>query len=343
MPTSLGRVLRQSIALVALLALTLVSIPPDGTAMDGRTGAPRPVRGATIHLASGVVGLAVGDGALWVSGEGVVDRIDPASARVVARIRTPRTGDYSNIAVGLGSVWVTGTLYRSVVYRIDPRADRVVATVHLAGPVQGIAVGAGSVWVTRIRQGPGELLRIDPATDRVAGAPVKVGPGPVQVIYGLHALWVQNSAPPSVMRVDPTTGRVATIGEADAGPGGAFTGGAIATGYGSLWSAYGDNLKRLNPKTGAILASIRIPRALAIAIGGGEEWVFSQPRSRSPTLFNPIRNTAALWEIDPRANRIVGKPLKLKTLDPIAVAASARNLWAADYSSRTVTQFRLVR
>lgn len=340
MPTPLGRVLRQSIALAALLALTLVSIPLDSLAMDGRTGARRPVRSASIHLRSGVVDLAVGDGALWVSGFGVVDRIDPASERVVARIRTPRTEDYSHVAAGLGSVWVTGD--GGVVYRIDPRADQVVVVVHLAGSVQGIAVGAGRVWVARIRQGPGELLRINPVTDRVAGAPVKVGRGPVHVIYGLHAIWVQNTSPSSVMRVDPATGHVATISEADVGSPG-FSAGAIATGYGSLWSAYGGALKRLNPETGAILASIPIPRAEAIAIGGGEVWVLSAPRSRSRTLFYPIKGTAALWEVNPRTNRIVGKPVKLNALQPTALAATAHNVWVADYNSRTVTQFQLVR
>ena len=341
MPRSVGRVLGQSIALVAVLALALVSIPPDGAAIDGRRGAPRPVRGATIRLRSGVVDLTKGDGVLWVAGHGVVYKVDPASGRVVARIRTARTEgyDYSHVAVGLGAVWVTG---ESVVYRMDPHADRVAGIIHLEGSVLGIAVGAGRVWVTRPRQGPGELLRIDPATDRVAGAPLKVGPGPGQVIYGLRALWVQNTSPSSVMRVDPATGHVTTIGEADAGPAG-VSAGAIATGYGSLWSAYGGALTRLNPETGAILASIPIPRAEAIAIGGGEVWALSAPRSRSPTLFCPIKGTAALWEIDPRTNRIVGKPVKLGALEPIALEATVRDVWVADYSSRTVTQFQLVR
>jgi hypothetical protein len=321
---------------------TRPKIRPAGAVMGGRSEALRPVLGATIHLASAVVDLAAGDGALWVSGFGVVYRVDPASGRVVARIRTPGIAEDGSIALGGGSVWVTAGIGAGGVYRVDPLTGRVAASIHLGGSPMGIAVGAGRVWVTRPLQGPGQLLRIDPLTDRVAGPPVKVGPGPGQVIYGLHAVWVQNTSPSSVMRVGPATGRVATIGGADAVSASGFSVGAIATSYGSLWSASGDVLERLNPGTGAIAASIPIPRAQAVAVGSGEVWVLSAPRSNSPTLFYPVKGTAALWEIDPRTDRVVGKPLRLNTQQPIALAVAAGNVWVADSNKGTLTRVRLV-
>jgi streptogramin lyase len=101
-----------------------------------------------------------GDGALWVAGFGAVSRLDPATGHVEDRIPTPGTGDYSSIAVGYASVWVTAGGGGGTVYRIDPSTNRVKATVHVGASVQGIAVGARRIWVTRVSRGPGEVIRI---------------------------------------------------------------------------------------------------------------------------------------------------------------------------------------
>ena len=113
------------------------------------------------------------------------------------------------MALGDGSLWVTGNDNASIVYRIDPEDNRVAAAVHGDGAL-GITAGAGRVWVSVPRQGPGVILQIDPKADRIAGTPIKVGPGPDQLAYGDGSVWVQNTAPASVMRIDPATGRVAT-------------------------------------------------------------------------------------------------------------------------------------
>jgi hypothetical protein len=127
--------------------------------------------------------------------------------RVVATVKTPGTEDYSHIAVGLGAVWVTADGGRP--YRIDPTTNRVVAAILVGGPIQGVEVGGGYVWVTRPAEGDGELIRVDPTRNRVTGAPIDVGPGPVAALYSFGALWVTNS---SVVRVDPSTGKVSTMG-----------------------------------------------------------------------------------------------------------------------------------
>src|SRR6266511_2182567 len=289
----------------------------------------RPVLAAQTHVSSGAVDVAVSDGAVWVPGFGAVSRLDPATDRVVGRVRTPGTGDYSSIAVGEGSVWVTAG--RGGVYRIDPAINRVVATVHVGGFVQGSAVGAGRVWVTRPTEGPGDLIRIDPQTNEFAGPAIKVCPGPIDVTYGRGAVWVENTSPPSVMRVDPTTGHVSTVPVV----------GAVAVGYGSLWAASDDSLTRFDPETGRIVATVPVPRAQGIAIGAGELLVLASPRSSSPTLFYPIKHTTALWEVDPDTNRIVGKGSRLDALQPIAIAANSESVWIADYDGGTITRFRL--
>jgi len=118
--------------------------------------------------------------------------------------------------------------------------------------------------------------------------------------------------------------------------------GAIAVGYGSLWAAADDSLTRIDPRTSQVVASTRIPRGAAVAIGAGEVWVLSYPRSSTPTVFDPVKHTAALWEVDPKTNRVVGKPIRLDALQPIAVTTTHSNVWVADYSSATVTRLRLL-
>jgi streptogramin lyase len=299
------------------------------TALAGRT-----------HVTTGVVALAAGFGSLWVSGFGFVSRLDLASGRAVARIRTPGTGEHSQLALGAGSLWVTAT-GPGVVYRIDPRSDRITATVRLGEPVLGIAYGAGHVWVSEPRQGPGRLIAIDPRTVRTAGPPILVGSGPGRLLYALQAVWVQNTSPPSVMRVDPRTRRVMTvIGTAPIGPGAPLPG-AIAVSHGSLWSAANGSLARIDPASGRTRSTVPIPRGVAVAFGDGRGWVLSYPRSSSPTVFDPIPGTAALWQVDPNSGRVLGVPIRLPEVQPLALGIEGQYISIADYARATITRIRL--
>jgi streptogramin lyase len=164
-------------------------------------------------------------------------------------------------------------------------------------------------------------------------ADIEVGPGPIAALYGFGALWITNSSPSSVVRVDPSTGTVTTMG---------FTG-RLAAGSGSLWAASDGSVVRADPKTGHPTATVRVPRAQTVAVGQGRVWVLASAKSSSPTLFYPVKNTAALWEIDPVNNRIVGRPFRLAALQPLALAVGGRAVWVADYDSGTISRFDLVR
>ncbi len=301
----------------------------------------RSVADRRTYAASGPAALATGYGSLWVSGFDQVSRLNPASSRVLARIRTPRTADYSHLAVGDRSVWVTSTA-RGVVYRINPSTNRVIATVHVGGPVLGVAVGAGRVWVTRPRAGQGQLIAIDPRDDRVTGQPIDVGSGPGQVVYGLHAVWVQNTSPASVVRVNPSSGKVTTIIATTPVAAGSPGPGTIAVGYGSLWSAANGSLTQVDPVSRRVRSRVPIPRGVAVALGDGRVWVLAFLRSSSPTVFDPIKATAALWQVDPGSGRVTGRPIRLGAKLTIAIAAGRRVLWIANYDSSTVTRIRLL-
>jgi streptogramin lyase len=316
------------------LLLALMFGPGGATPNSVTQPAPRPQRavlGATIRIPSGAVDVAFGRDAIWVSGFGATTRLAPGTNHVVATVKTPGTEDYSHVAVGLGAVWVTSDAGR--LYRIDPNSNRVVATILVGGPIVGVATGGGYVWVTRPTEGIGELIRVDPATNRVSGAPIDAGPGPIAALYAFGALWVTNSSPSSVVRVDPSTGTVSMMG----------FGGRVAAGYGSLWASSDDSVARVDPQTGRPTAMVRVPRAQAVAVGEGRVWVLASARSSSPTLFYPVKNTAALWAIDPVNDRIVGRPLRLGALQPLALAVGGGAVWVADYDRGSITRFDLVR
>jgi hypothetical protein len=324
-----------AVTLLILLGVGLPLLLERGGSSPHSVSRPAPpslraAPGAGIPIPSGAVDVAVGEGAVWVSGFGRTTRLDPSTDLLVATVNTPGTEDYSQIAVGLGAVWVTADGGR--LYRIDPTTNRVVATILVGGPIQGVETGGGYVWATRPAEGVGQLIRVDPATNRVTGAPIEVGPGPVAALYAFGALWVANSSPSSVVRVDPSTGKVSA----------ASFSGRVAAGFGSLWAAWEDTVVRADPKTGRPTATVRVPRAQAVAVGRGRVWVLASPKSSSPTLFYPVKHTAALWAIDPMSNRIVGGPIRLDGLQPIALAVGGRALWVADYNSGTLTRFDLV-
>ena len=331
---------------VAVVAACVAVLGSAGSVEVGRGGlgvARQPFRIAAheavseLRVPAGVVDVATVGGAVWVSGFGAVTRI--AATRRMTVVRTPRTNDFSHIAVGDGSVWVTGL---GTVYRIDPRRIRVVATIHLGdSPVFGVTVGAGRVWVAVPRDGPGEVVQIDPSTNRVIGSPIAVGPGPSQVSYGEGAVWVENTSPPSTMRIGPSTHRVSVaptiLALGEPAPV------SVLAAYGSLWDAGADALTRLDPRSGTEVARIKIFRAQQVVSGDGGLWVVAEPLSSTSSVFTPVKGTARLWEVDPRTNRIIGQPARLDALEPIGLAVSSNAVWIADYNRATVTRIPLIR
>jgi hypothetical protein len=324
-------VLVAGVAIVAL-AVPLVLLAPlrdgDDRAPAGTGPEPHPlVVSARIPIARGLTDVVTGFDGVWVTGgEGVV-RVDPATDEVVAEIRVPGTGDYSRIAVGEGSVWVTAPELRpdgsrGNLVRIDPAVNEVTATIHIGGPISGMAVGAGSVWVAVPDGVASTVYRVDPATDEVVDT-VRVGAGVGSVVFGEGSMWANHEfADGSVTRIDPASGEVAGTLDVPA---------VRAVGDGSLWAATGDEVLRIDPVSGDVQATIPIPRAQNVALDGSTVWVLVSPRSSDPTLFEPIAGTATVARIDAATNQVDGEAAALEDLQPIALAADEHGAWVADY------------
>ncbi len=313
-----------SLAVVAGASLSVLGLTGISS-RTGRHGVPSSTPAVSVERipVRGAVDVRSGDGSIWVSGFGVVTRLDPVTGRPVRRIRTPGTEDFSGLAVGAGGVWVSADHGR--VYRIDPAVSRVVATIHVPGTAMALATGGGYVWVSR--PDPGAVTRIDPRTNRISGRDVPA-PGVGELRFAFGKLWMEETSPAGVVTFDPRTNRIQRFPLCC----------RFARYRGSMWFVSGGALLRADPTTGRILGRLSIPRAADLAFATNRLYVLAAPRSRDPTLFYPIRGTARVWQVDPQHVRITGRTA-FDALQPIAITVGGGAVWVADYNGQIVYRF----
>ncbi len=177
---------------------------------------------ATIPVGSYASDVAVDATGVWVTRDmdgagrsGEVIRLDPSTNEIVARI--PVEGRIRDVVVGDGGVWVhdsTSTLREgpSLVH-IDPVTNQVIGRI-LGLAVGDVAAGARAVWFQgwlssidpSVGTGAGDrllALRIDSATDRLVGDPIRLDWfRPFAVMEG--GVWFVGEGP-SVSRLNTQT------------------------------------------------------------------------------------------------------------------------------------------
>jgi streptogramin lyase len=315
---------RTGIAVVcaAVIAAAAMAAPYLWHAVSGpASGHPRPKPAPPLavvsrtHLSHGGSFPAAGYGAIWVTGEGVIYRIDPATAQIVTIIAIPGIGlKQSHIATGAGAVWATGRdRGRYGVFRIDPRRNRVTAFIRLPPTPVSITVAYGQVWVNEPRAGPAVVFRIDPQTNRLSGPPIEVGTGGGWMVAGFGALWVTNGdRNGSVSRINPATGTVTrTLTNVPD---------VTAAAAGSLWGTgnYG-GLYRVDPATGQVTTTSGPKNAVRVIFWAGSAWVSAE---RPGTLIR----------VNPASNRIAGAAVPAGT-SPTYITAAPNGLWVVDFTT----------
>jgi virginiamycin B lyase len=299
----------------------------------------RPVVGARIRLDRAFTDVDVGFGAAWVASQGALLRIDLRTNRVVAIIPTPLTGESASIAFGEWAVWVTSGRANGVVYRVDPATNRVTATIGVPGGAFGIVVAAGTVWVTQYlpEPDPGHVARIDARTNRLL-SPVEVPNMPGAIRYGFDAVWVTSRF--TVSRIDPHTAAVTQPLQR--------VGDVRAAGGGALWGTYANSaedagVQRIDPVTGQVVATIRIPNGVLIAFGLGTLWVAQDAPTITSGGNEPVKvRPGKLYRIDPATNRVLGRPVPLPGIAPSALAVGEGAVWVGELDGKTLTRFNLV-
>jgi hypothetical protein len=251
--------------------------------------------------------LLVAEGSVWAA-EGLggekVHRVDANSGKIVASVDVPRNP--TALTYGAGSIWVTaaekvtkaGGVLLGVrglaVHRIDPAANKVMASVPLSLPEPpanrsgsaGVEFSGGAVWACDALSGT--VVRIDPASERVVAtieAPQADSSDARRYSYWLHAAGDRlllrrygskvsrtvGAAPitdVTLWRIDPETNRLS--GE----PAQLVRDGVVlgfADGVAWIGNTQADGLTRVDPATLKALAPpIMIGHPVyAIAGGGG--------------------------------------------------------------------------
>lgn len=222
--------------------------------------------------------LVVAFGSVWapLCASGTVARVDVKTLAVAPPLALRLADAAGRIATAVGSVWVASE--DTVVSRLDPDTNDVVAEVFVArGPV-AVAAGEDALWITSTA---GDVVtRVNPHTNAVVET-VKVGPKPGRLVVGEGGVWTLNRGDGSVSRIDPKTNKVvATVAVAGAGAG------EIAVGAGSVWvSAPGLPLARIDPKTNRAAQRFTGEGGGAVLVAHGSLWVAAGP--------------AVTWRLDP--------------------------------------------
>ena len=256
-------------------------------------------RGGLLIAGGGLLLLAAALGAVLLS-TGGASSSTPDQAAVAIDAHTGRVISYTpvgtsptDVAYGEGSVWVLNADDRTV-SQIDPRTRQVSHTFAIGGTPTELAVGDGSVWV---------------------GSGSSTAPGLAGPVYTS-----------SISRIDP---RSAAVGQTVALPVGNSpcscrppgTSG-IAIGLGAVWAVNPDqSVSRIDPRTGKIVAVVRVPNADAVAVGAEGVWV--------------VRGDSAVTQINPVTNR-PGQTIRVAATTLAGIALGAGSVWASDPIDGTV-------
>lgn len=174
----------------------------------------------------------------------------------------------------------------------------------------------GAAWTTAY--GQGELERIDPVRNRVAGRwrlPQATG-----VVGAFGSVWAAGGS--GVIRVDPQTPKLLATIPIDTGAG------WTAASSDAVWVTTPAGLSRIDPQTNGVAATIPLPGAPFLGdpdVVGGMVWV---PQIR--------RNTVAV--VDPATNSVVQT---VKTgAGPFVVTAIRGEAWVPSWKGSDVWRFR---
>jgi streptogramin lyase len=173
--------------------------------------AAREVVGGPVNLDAGSdSGIAVGEGALWVTDiiDGAVIRADPETGRPVGEPIPIGDNLRGPIAAAEGAVWVLSADATDdvlTVTPIDPATNRPGQAINVGayGSVYGLAAGAGGVWV--IDDDTKSLRRIDPVKRELDPRRVTLEEGFASVAVGSGAVWTLDGQGLTVLRIDPAT------------------------------------------------------------------------------------------------------------------------------------------
>jgi len=140
-------------------------------AVGDRIVALDPDRGGLVRAldVAGHAGTAFDGRHLYQIAESRIQKVDPATGRVIATIPAPGNGGDSGLAWAEGSLWV-GEYRERRIHEIDPETGAIRRTIQTDRFVTGVTWADGELWHGTWEGDEGELRHIDPATGEVRQA-----------------------------------------------------------------------------------------------------------------------------------------------------------------------------
>lgn len=111
-------------------------------------------------------GTAFDGTCLYQIAEDRIDKIDPASGKVLASIPAPGHGNDSGLAWAEGSLWVGQHRDRKI-HQIDPATGRLIRTIESNRFVTGVTWVDGELWHGTWEGDQSDIRRIDPDSGAV--------------------------------------------------------------------------------------------------------------------------------------------------------------------------------
>jgi len=217
------------------------------------------------------------------------------------------------------------------IQRIDPKTNRLVATIEApVGPAELVVAGG---WVWAANGDENKLFRIDP--ERNAIVETLQGPGnPVELSYGAGRLWALNAQDGIVTQLDPSTGAV--TGTVALPPGTWVLTTPLRATESDVWLSWvtsKGNAVRIDPPSKKATA-VQIGPASLVQIsdfaptGLGALWV-GAASSTHPSLWD-------VYEVDLREPDL-SKTREIRVGVVLgALAADEQGVWASDFYGNEV-------
>ena len=154
---------------------------------------------------------------------------------------------------------------------VDPKTNRVVASIRVGSRPVSVTAGGGAVWVGDAHDGT--IWKVDMRRKTAAGnigirAPI------VDLAFGVGGVWAATGSFGLVVRVDPDLVEVADLIEL--GPGDLVVppAASIGVGDGRVWVGAPPGLVQVSPSAERVVGTVDLGSSYAfqVAVGGGAVW-----------------------------------------------------------------------
>ena len=251
-------------------------------AATSAAAAPAVVAKIPLSVATAPCAAAAGGRFVWVSeyGSPYLVKINPKTNKVVGK--TKIGSGSCGLGYGAGSLWIEDTS-SSTISRVSVTTGKRLKAIPVGSTPYDATFAYGAAWTTSY--GLGELERIDPARNRIAGR-WQLGQA-TGVVGAFGSVWAAGSD--GVIRVDPGSNKLLTT---IAVAGGA---GWTAASADAVWVTTPTGLARIDPLTNTVTTAIPLPGAPYLGdpdVVGGLVWV-PQIRKNTIAVVDPATNTVA--------------------------------------------------